>query len=51
MHLGAKLGKMSLLVQQGIVLGRSISSKGIAVDTAKIDIILKLPPPMTTNGV
>jgi hypothetical protein len=39
------------MVQQGIVLGHSISNKGIEVDKAKIDIISKLPPPMTTKGV
>ena len=39
------------MVQQGIVLGHAISSKGIAVDKAKIDIISKLSFPMTTKGV
>jgi hypothetical protein len=39
------------VVQHGIVLGYSISNKGIEVDKAKIDIILKLLPPMTTKGV
>jgi hypothetical protein len=39
------------MVQQGIVLGHSISNKGIEVDKAKIDIISKLPTPMTTKGV
>ena len=29
----------------------SISSKGIEVDKAKIDIISKLPPPMKAKGV
>jgi hypothetical protein len=38
------------MVQQGIVLGHAISSKGIEVDK-KIDIISKLPPPMTVKGV
>jgi hypothetical protein len=36
---------------QGIVLGHSIFNKGIGVDKAKIDIISKLHPPMTTKGV
>jgi hypothetical protein len=39
------------MVQQGIVLGHYISSKGIEVDKAKIDIISKLPPPMTIKGL
>jgi hypothetical protein len=39
------------MVQQGIMLGHSISNKGIEVDKAKIDIISKLPPPMTIEGV
>jgi hypothetical protein len=43
--------KCHFMVQQGIVLGHSISNKGIEVDKAKIDIISKLPPPMTTEGV
>jgi hypothetical protein len=33
------------------MLGHSISSKGIEVDNAKIDIISKLPPPRTPKGV
>jgi hypothetical protein len=43
--------KCHFMVQQGIVLGHSISNKGIEVDKAKIDIISRLPPPMTTKGV
>jgi hypothetical protein len=43
--------KCHFMVQQGIVLGHSISSKGIEVDKAKIDIISKLAPPMTAKGV
>jgi hypothetical protein len=43
--------KCHFMVQQGIVLGHLISNKGIEVDKAKIDIISKLPPPMTTKGV
>jgi hypothetical protein len=33
------------------VLGHCISSKGIEVDKAKIDIISKLPPPMIVKGI
>jgi hypothetical protein len=43
--------KCHFMVQQGIVLGYAISSKGIEVDKAKIDIISKLPPPMMAKGV
>jgi hypothetical protein len=39
------------MVQQGIVLGHVISSKGVEVDKAKIDIISKLPPPMMAKGL
>ena len=37
--------KCHFMVNQGIVLGHIISSRGIEVDKAKIDIISKLPPP------
>jgi hypothetical protein len=43
--------KCHFMVQQGIVLGHVISSKGIEVEKAKIDIISKLPPPMTVKAV
>jgi hypothetical protein len=43
--------KCHFMVQQGIVLDHYISNKGIEVDKANIDIISKLPPPMTTKGV
>ncbi|CAL2280276.1 unnamed protein product [Prunus armeniaca] len=43
--------KCHFMVQQGIVLGHSVSSKGISVDKAKIDIIAKLPPPTSVKGV
>ena len=33
------------MVQQGIVLGHKVSKKGIEVDTAKIEVIEKLPAP------
>lgn len=32
------------MVKEGIFLGHYISSKGIEVDKAKIDVIEKLPP-------
>ncbi|CAL8988636.1 unnamed protein product [Prunus brigantina] len=37
--------KCHFMVRQGIVLGHVVSSKGIEVDKAKIDIISNLPPP------
>ena len=39
------------MVKEGIVLGHKISSAGIEVDRAKIEIIEKLPPPTTVKGV
>ncbi|TQE14355.1 hypothetical protein C1H46_000274 [Malus baccata] len=39
------------MVKQGIVLGHLISSKGIEVDKAKIDLISKLPPSTSVKGV
>ena len=35
------------MVRRGIVLGHMISSEGIEVDKAKIDLIENLPPPKT----
>ncbi|CAL8997671.1 unnamed protein product, partial [Prunus brigantina] len=43
--------KCHFMVQQGLVLGHVISSRGIEVDKAKIDIISKLPPPTSVKGV
>ncbi|KAH9705544.1 hypothetical protein KPL70_011915 [Citrus sinensis] len=37
--------KCHFMVKQGIVLGHIISSKGIEVDKAKVDLISNLPPP------
>ena len=39
------------MVEEGIVLGHKISSKGIEVDRAKTEIIEKLPPPTSLKGV
>ncbi|KAH9685896.1 hypothetical protein KPL70_014155 [Citrus sinensis] len=39
--------KCHFMVKQGIVLGHIISSKGIEVDKAKVDLISNLPPPKT----
>ena len=43
--------KCHFMVDEGIVLGHKISSKGIEVDRAKIKMIEKLPPPTTIKGV
>ncbi|KAL4361204.1 hypothetical protein GQ457_04G025620 [Hibiscus cannabinus] len=43
--------KCNFMVDQGIVLGHKISSKGIEVDKAKVDVIAKLPPPNSVKGV
>ncbi|RVW63576.1 Retrovirus-related Pol polyprotein from transposon 412 [Vitis vinifera] len=37
--------KCHFMVNQGIVLGHVISKKGIEVDRAKVELIVKLPPP------
>ena len=39
------------MVQQGIVLGHIVSKKGIEVDKAKVNLILKLPPPTSVRGI
>jgi len=43
--------KCHFMAQEGIVLGHKIFVKGIEVDKAKIDVIEKLPPPVTVKGV
>ena len=43
--------KCHFMVKQGIVLGHIISSRGIEVDKAKIDIISKLPPPTNVKTI
>ncbi|XP_022899356.1 uncharacterized protein LOC111412661 [Olea europaea var. sylvestris] len=39
------------MVKEGIVLGHRISSKGIEVDKAKIQLIEKLQPPNLVKGI
>jgi hypothetical protein len=41
--------KCHLMVISGIVLGHVVSSKGIEVDKAKVDLILNLPTPKTVR--
>ena len=43
--------KCHFMVKEGIVLGHKISSKGIEVDRAKIEVIEKLPPPSSVKGI
>nr|GEZ16609.1 reverse transcriptase domain-containing protein [Tanacetum cinerariifolium] len=41
--------KSHFMVKEGIVLGHKISKNGIEVDRAKVDVIAKLPHPMTVK--
>nr|GFA68753.1 reverse transcriptase domain-containing protein [Tanacetum cinerariifolium] len=43
--------KTHFMVKEGIVLGHKISKKGIEVDKAKIEVISKLPHPITVKGI
>jgi hypothetical protein len=43
--------KCHFMVTKGIVLGHKISSRGIEVDKAKIDVIGKLLPPVNVKGI
>ena len=43
--------KCHFMVQEGIVLGHRISTRGIEVDKAKIKAIEKLPPPSSVKGI
>ncbi|GKB48200.1 reverse transcriptase domain-containing protein [Tanacetum coccineum] len=43
--------KSHFMVKEGIFLGHKISKKWIEVDKAKIDVIAKLPHPITVKGV
>ncbi|GJR65881.1 reverse transcriptase domain-containing protein [Tanacetum coccineum] len=44
-HLVLNWEKCHFMVKEGIVLGHKVSSAGLEVDKAKIDVISKLPPP------
>ncbi|KAL4325332.1 hypothetical protein GQ457_11G029430 [Hibiscus cannabinus] len=39
------------MVMEGTILGHKISSKGIEVDKAKVEVIEKLLPPTKVNGI
>lgn len=43
--------KCRFMVKSGIVLGHIVSSKGIEVDKAKVDLIVNPPPPKTVREV
>ena len=43
--------KCHFMVQEGIVLGHRISTRGIEVDRAKIELIEKLPPPSSVKRI
>ncbi|KAK8491391.1 hypothetical protein V6N11_073717 [Hibiscus sabdariffa] len=43
--------KCHFMVNEGKVLGHKISSKGIKVDKAKVEVIEKLPPPTNVKGI
>ncbi|KAK9021179.1 hypothetical protein V6N11_011180 [Hibiscus sabdariffa] len=43
--------KCYFMVTEGTVLGHKISSEGIEVDKAKVEVIEKLPPPTTVKGI
>ena len=43
--------KGHFMVKEGIALGHCISEKGIEVDRAKVEVIKRLPPPISIKGV
>ncbi|GJW78141.1 reverse transcriptase domain-containing protein [Tanacetum coccineum] len=43
--------KCHFMVKEGIVLGHKISKSGIEVDKAKVDVIAKLPHPISVKGI
>ena len=46
-----KWEKCHFMVHKGIVLGHIFFEKGIEVDKAKVELIIKLPSPTTVKGV
>src|SRR3954465_7758734 len=43
--------KCTFMVTDGIVLGHKVSSKGLEVDPAKIEVIEKIPSPVNVKGI
>ncbi|GJY53578.1 reverse transcriptase domain-containing protein [Tanacetum coccineum] len=50
-HLVLNREKCHFMVTEGIVLGHKVSSAGLKVDKANIDVIIKLPPPTNVKAV
>ncbi|GJU42945.1 reverse transcriptase domain-containing protein [Tanacetum coccineum] len=50
-HLVLNWEKCHFMVKEGIMLGHKVSNAGLEVDKAKINVILKLPPPTNIKGV
>ncbi|XP_059285651.1 uncharacterized mitochondrial protein AtMg00860-like [Lycium ferocissimum] len=46
-----RLDQVLKRLKEGIVLGHKISEKVIEVDQAKIDVIAKIPPPISVKNV
>src|SRR4051812_20614087 len=43
--------KCHFMVTEGIVLGHKVSSRGLEVDKAKVEVISKFPPPVNIKRV
>ncbi|GJU65703.1 reverse transcriptase domain-containing protein [Tanacetum coccineum] len=50
-HLVLNWENFHFMVKEGIVLGHKVTSAGLEVDKAKINVISKLPPPTNIKGV
>ncbi|GKD25367.1 hypothetical protein Tco_1231581 [Tanacetum coccineum] len=50
-HLVLNWEKYHFMVKEGILLRHKVSSAGLEVDKAKIDVISKLPPPNNIKGI
>jgi hypothetical protein len=51
MNLSLSHEKCKMLLTKEVVLGHHVSSEGIKVDPAKIEVIVRLPPPKTQKEV
>ncbi|GJT14431.1 reverse transcriptase domain-containing protein [Tanacetum coccineum] len=50
-HLVLNWEKCHFMVKERVVLGHKVSSAGLEVDKAKIDVISKLPPPINIKSI
>ncbi|GKF97030.1 reverse transcriptase domain-containing protein, partial [Tanacetum coccineum] len=50
-HLVLKWEKCHFMVKEWIMLGHKVSSAGLEVEKAKIDVISKLPPPTNIKSI